>query len=97
MKFATAMDPTKSGGMPGSWTKSGNNINFTYTRSKTARASGVTYIVEWSDTLVANDWNNAGVIESSVIDQGTTELVTATAPAGSGSRRFIRLKVIAAP
>lgn len=97
MKFATGMNPAQSGRMPGSATKNGGNIIFTYPRSKTALSSGVTYTVEWSDTLAADSWSSVGVTESSVVDQGSTEEVSASVSAGANGRRFVRLKVTAAP
>jgi alpha-tubulin suppressor-like RCC1 family protein len=92
IKFATGMDPTKTGRNPGAATRVGGTITFTYIRSKAAVLDGVTIKVEWSDTLAENSWSNTEVSETSV-DQGATELVTATLPAGSSSKRFVRLRV----
>lgn len=97
LKFATGLDPTRPGKVHASLVTGENNMAFTYNRSKTASTSGVTYVVEWSDSLVASTWNSAGVIEGSVVDQGSTEQVTVTVPAGTGGRRFVRLKVLPAP
>lgn len=97
LKFATGLDPTRPGKVHASLVTSENNMAFTYNRSKTARTSGVTYVVEWSDSLVASAWNSAGVTESNVVDQGSNEQVTVTVPAGTGGRRFVRLKVLPAP
>jgi autotransporter-associated beta strand protein len=52
----------------------------------------VTSVVEWSDDLTT--WSTAGVSAPSVIaDQGSTERIQVTVPPGSGSGRFVRLRV----
>ena len=50
--------------------------------------------VEWSDTL-ANDWSTSGVGAPTILsDNGTTQQIKVTVPAGSGvMRRFVHLKV----
>ena len=90
MKFATGMNPTVPGSDPTSQVITANNILYTYPRNKAAVTDGVTFSVEWSDDLVT--WNTTGVTEAAV-DQGTAELVTATVPRGSGTRRFVHLRV----
>ena len=92
LKFATGMDPTRPGVMPGTCTPVGALLVFTYTRSKVAVSDGITFTVEWSDTLTAGSWSHSGVTETAS-DQGDTNLVTATLPAGPGSGRFARLRV----
>lgn len=96
LKFATGMNPTQSGTMPGIATIDGDNIVFTYTRSKAAKNAGFIYTVEWSNTLVNPFWTWPGVNES-FIDQGATELVTATLSTGNSDQRFVRLTVTAPP
>jgi len=94
MKFATSdgtVDPNTPGIMPGEIDVDGNNIIFTYTRNKAA--IGVTFAVQWSDTLQAESWSATGVTETEVVDQGDTELVTVTIPKGTGTKRFVRLEV----
>ena len=52
----------------------------------------MTYTVEWSDDLVT--WSTAGVTSTVLTDNGTTQQIKATVPAGSGViRRFVQLKV----
>jgi len=92
MKFATGMDPTKRGLQPGALALSGSNLVFTYTRSKSAAVDGISCAVEWSDTMSPGSWSSSGVSET-IIDQGQTELVTATLPAGTNRRRFVILVV----
>lgn len=71
---------------------SGGTFNFNYSRNKLALGDLV-FQVEWSDTLASNDWHTTGVTETIVSDDGTTQQVQATVPAGAGGRRFARLKV----
>lgn len=97
MKFATGLNPLQSNGRnPGSASRSGNNVLFTYNRSKAAVTGGVQFIVEWSDTLVDPNWNSVGVTESTQ-DNGNTEAVTATLPAGPLGQRFVQLRVVGNP
>lgn len=94
IKFATGMNPTQSGTMPGIATR-GTDVNtftFTYHRSKAAVAAGISFVVEWSDTLLPDSWSSSQVSET-FVDQGITDLVTATIPAGSAGHRFVRLRV----
>jgi alpha-tubulin suppressor-like RCC1 family protein len=92
IKFATGMNPGLPGTMPGACTYSGGNLVFTYSRSKAAVSDGITFAVEWSDTLASATWSHDGVNEADV-DKGATHLVTATLPAGAGPARFVRLRV----
>lgn len=92
IKFATAMDPTRHGKMPGTLTKGTQNLTFKYTRSVSAVNGGVLYRVEWSDTMAPGSWSDTGVNETTVL-QGDEIKVTATLPAGTSKRRFVRLVV----
>ncbi len=65
---------------------------FHYQRNKLAMAD-VQFQVEWSDTLSTNDWQSAGVTEEILSDNGSTQQVKATLPAGTTGRRFVRLKM----
>jgi hypothetical protein len=69
-------------------------MEYTYTRSKTALAE-VSFIVEYSDSLLVDSWTNldANEVIPPLSDDGTLQTVRTTLPAGSGSRRFVRLKV----
>ena len=94
MEFATAQNPNAATTKPGTLVKNGANLEFTYTRSKAAIADGVTFAVEWSGTL-GNDWSTFGVAQAVIpgSDNGTIQLWKATVPAGSGPKRFVRLKI----
>jgi hypothetical protein len=92
LEFATSSNPTATNAPPGQLARNGANMTFTYLRNKAAVSDGVVFSVEWSDTLAVGSWSSAGVTESP-IDQGATELVTATLPTGSSGKRFVHLKV----
>ena len=71
----------------------GGNLEYTYSRSTGAKDNGVTYQIEWSDTLEAGSWSKENVTEQIQGTQGALEAVKATIPAGSGGKRFLRLRV----
>jgi hypothetical protein len=77
--------------------QNGANLEFTYTRSKAAVADGVSFTVEWSDTLAANSWSTVGVTQQVLSDNGTVQQVKASVPTGGQPRRFAHLKVTAPP
>jgi alpha-tubulin suppressor-like RCC1 family protein len=91
IKFATGMDPTKHGVAPGKIGTSGTNLTFTYTPSAAAVADGLTFTVQYSDTLLGGSW------KTDVVNQGTIgsggSPVTATVPEGSNGHRFLQLSV----
>ncbi len=91
IEYATKMNPALNDMVPQSATKNGANLEFVYTKNKSA--TDVTFIVEWSDTL-GNDWSTVGVTQSLVAgsDNGVTQQWKAVMPAGS-ARRFVHLKV----
>ena len=91
MKFATGMDPTKPGIMPGTFTKNGSTLSFAYAPSTGAVADGVTFTVEYSDTLALGSWSTIGVNQGFIGSGGA--LVTATMAEGANGRRFVRLRV----
>jgi hypothetical protein len=96
MKFATGLDPSVPCAMPGEVTTSSSQlagITFVYTRSKAALFDGITFAVEWSDTLASGSWSQVGVTES-VVTQGETEVVTVSVPPGSAGHRFVHLVVM---
>ena len=75
--------------------RNGSVLEVTYTRNKAALADGMVFTVEWSDRLVADSWNNSGVTEQVLADDGTVQTVKASVAAGGAlSRRFLHLKVV---
>lgn len=92
LEFYTGGIPTLSARVSTSLERTPSGIDFTYPRAK--GITSVTAIVEWTDDLIT--WSTSGVSAPTVItDQGATEIVKVSVPLGSGSGRFVRLRVTA--
>ncbi len=95
-EFASGQNPNASTHATPGVEKIGSTLEFTYTRSLAAMAYGMTYTVEWTDTLAAPFWSTIGVSAPNLIpgsDNGVTQQVKVTVPAGSNGQRFLHLKV----
>lgn len=68
----------------------GGSMEYRYTRSTAAVSSGKSFQVQWSDDQAT--WATAGVVQTMLSDDGTTQQMKATLPAGN-TRRFVRLMV----
>ena len=92
MEYATGMNPASSQPLPHAADKTGSNLEYTYTKNKSA--TDVTFTVEWADDL-AGPWSGGGVTQALVpgSDNGVTQQWKATMPAGANGRRFVRLRV----
>ena len=97
MEYALDIDPHTSGVMPATIILNGANLEYTYIRSTGARENGVTYQIEWSDTLAADSWSTEAVNQQITSTQGALEIVKASVPVGTGNKRFLRLRVAPAP
>ena len=93
MEFATAQNPHAVTRATPVVARNGATLEFTSTRSLAALADGVTFTVEWRDDLASGAWSSAGVSEQILNDNGTVQIVKATFAAGSGAKRFARLRV----
>ena len=93
MEFALGMNPTLATTPSFQTQVTGGNIEFTYTRSTAAVLAGKTFHVPWSETLNGLDWSETGSTQTILTDNGTTQTVKATIPAGTNGRRFVRLEV----
>jgi hypothetical protein len=93
MEFALGMNPTLATTTSFQTQVNGGNIEFTYTRSNAAVLAGKTFHVPWTETLNNLDWSEAGTTQTILTDNGTTQTVKATIPAGTSGRRFVRLEV----
>lgn len=93
LEYALGLDPNASGVTPASLALNGANLEYTYTRSSAARENGITYQIEWSDTLEVGSWSTETVTQEIQSTQGALETVKASVPAGSGGKRFLRLRV----
>ncbi len=101
LEYALALDPRAASSAPAaSVTEDPADpetppvLTLTYTRLKRAVAAGLVYRIEVSDTLAAGSWTPAGVTESIVASDATTETVAAGVPADAPAR-FLRLRVTA--
>jgi FG-GAP repeat/Abnormal spindle-like microcephaly-assoc'd, ASPM-SPD-2-Hydin len=92
LEFACGTHPLLPGAALMSGAQTATGIEFTYSRRKAALTE-LQFAVEWSDTLAPGSWSTAGVSEVILSDDGTVQQVKATSPLGSGSRRFVRLRV----
>ena len=98
LEFATAQSPNASSHAVLTANSTSSTLEIIYTRSKAAFTGGVTFTVEWSDTLTSNSWSSALVTQSILTDNGTIQTVKATIPAGPAiPLRYARLKVTQAP
>ena len=93
MEFATHRDPTQPGGAIGVLSKNGTALEFRYQRAKAAVLDGLSFAVEWSDTLGLGSWSTVDVSEAILTDDGTVQEILATLPMGDAERRFVRLRV----
>ena len=94
LEWALHLDPKLPGPFKPTLARAASNLTYTYTRRKTG-PGGADFQVEWSDTL-GNDWTSDHVLHALPVEiDSTTESVTATMPAGTGPRRFVRLRIAA--
>ena len=97
MEFALGLNPKLPSTLPATLVINGNQMEYTYTRSKAALAS-VSYTLEWTDSLSAGSWitSNVSEIAPPLFDNGILQTVKVVLPKG-GDRRFVRLRVIVQP
>jgi hypothetical protein len=93
MEYALGTDPNSSGVIPAVLALNGENLEYTYTRSTAAKDNGVTYQIEWSDTLEVGSWSTETVNQQITSTQGALETLKASVPKGSTGKRFLRLKM----
>ena len=94
MEFATGQNPNAATTAAPTIARNGGMIEFTYIRSVAAMGDGVSFTVEWSDTLAVGSWGTAGVTEQILTDNGTVQTVKATMPFVAGGKRYVHLKVV---
>ncbi|HWB02651.1 MAG TPA: delta-60 repeat domain-containing protein [Verrucomicrobiales bacterium] len=91
-EFATGSNPFSTTPSPGLPAKNSGNLEFTWTRVK-ASISEANCVVEWSDSL-SGTWNASSAASTTILtDDGTTQVLKTTIPAGSNGKRFARLRV----
>jgi autotransporter-associated beta strand protein len=94
LEFATAQNPHAATKATAKLLRNGNMLEYTYPRSVAAMASGVTFAVEWHDTLAPSGWSTVGVTELVLSDNGTVQQVRARLPRGTTGSRFVRLRIV---
>ncbi|MGJ8696582.1 MAG: hypothetical protein ACSHYF_09710 [Verrucomicrobiaceae bacterium] len=94
LEFATGQNPLVGSRAETPVGVSGGGLEFRYSRSKTALADGVNFLVEWSDSLLSDSWSGLGVFETLESENSEVENVVATLPMGEAGRRFVHLKVM---
>ena len=97
MEFALGLNPKLPSTLPATLVINGNQMEYTYTRSKAALAS-VNFVVERTDSLSEGSWITSNVSEVSppLSDNGVLQTVKVVLPKG-GDRRFVRLRVMVQP
>jgi hypothetical protein len=98
LEFATAQNPHANSRSILTVIRTVSALEITYTRSKAASTSGVTFSVEWSDTLAPDSWSDVLVRQDILTDNGTIQTVKTTDPTDPTIPiRHARLKVTQAP
>lgn len=95
IEWACHLDPTSRSTQPITTACNGANFEYTYSRSTAAANAGAAFTVEWSDSLTTGSWNSAGVVQTLLSDDGTTQQVKAVIPIGTSLLKFARLSVSA--
>ena len=93
LEYALGTGPNSSGVIPAVLALNGANLEYTYTRSTAAKDNGLTYQIEWSETLEVGSWSAQTVTEEIQGTLGALETVKASIPKGTTGKRFLRLKV----
>lgn len=91
-ELATGQNPHASTLVAPDLTLDDNGFRFTYTRGKAAMADGITFLVEWSDSLAPGSWNPVSAIGSVVAETGTTQSIRVILPVNPPSG-FVRLRI----
>jgi hypothetical protein len=93
-EFATGQNPLAGTQVSPALLQRGAGLEFSYTRAKSALADGVSFIVEWSDTLAADSWSRVNSGENMVSQTNLTESLTVVLPISGGGSRFVRLRMV---
>ena len=97
VEFALGLNPMLPSTLPAALVVNGDQLEYTYTRSKAALGI-VRFTVERSDSLLAGSWMTQDITEPDppLADNGVLQTVKAVLPAGGG-RRFVRLRITVTP
>lgn len=94
IEFALGLSPKFPSVADAQLSDGGAVLEYTYSRSRTV--SGVTFSVDWSDSLDTGSWSAAGVTQTDIspVPDSPLQTIKAVIPRGSGSGRFVRLRVV---
>lgn len=93
LEFATGQSPLAASRVMTTLVKNGTTYDFTYTRNKAALASGLSFSVEYTESLTPANWTSVG--SGTVITDGALQTVKAVIPSSSSGKCFVRLKIVA--
>jgi hypothetical protein len=98
VEYATGSDPLTPQTQPWSVSfhegYSGKELVLTYPQAPIATDT-VFYYVEWTDDLTAENWSTTDVWNNWISTANGLKTVEGRAPAGTGDKRFLRLRVVA--
>lgn len=90
-EFATGQDPSATTIAAILPSRNGEVFEFRYPRGKAAMTEGITFTVQWIDTLGFSEWSGAGISERVESEDAGRQNVLVTIPVDSASQRFFRL------
>ena len=93
LEYATNQNPNLSTVVATGVSLAGEMVEFRYSRSEEALAEGMSYRVEWSDSLLPDSWSTAGVQLSLEGVGGGVQNILARIPEGAEKAKFVRLVV----
>lgn len=93
-EFATGQNPRAATRIAPVSSQTGSVFQFDYKRGVKAMNDGVSFIPEWSDTLLPGSWNTSGITQQILSDDGTIQSMRASIERGNETKRFWHLKVV---
>ena len=94
---SSILTPNGNAGLPMVGTDSSGKLTLTYIRRKTSNAPGVSYAVQFTDTLSSGNWEVSSASEDVTSIDATLERVTVTSSDATGASRFARVRVSSNP
>ncbi len=94
VEFGTGQSPVATSITSTPVARKGDNLEFTYTRSRAAMADGIIFNVQWSEMLARDSWSSADTTEQVLTDDGTLQTIKATVAVGPNTKRFMRLEIV---
>jgi hypothetical protein len=93
LEYATNQNPNNSTVVATGVSLAGEMVEFRYSRSEEALAEGVSYRVEWSDSLLPDSWSTVEVQLSLEGVGGGVQNMLARIPEGAEKAKFVRFVV----